>query len=168
MPPAADHKSAALSTFQICLQEVKMKGDHVSCLWKIQAGIKHSQTAAGLVFHCRFMIPAFSDCSHYFSHFSALLYAYIDLAYIVKNFPCWLSVFGKSHHLVLILYSWISQPMGHGRIFDCSRPGIIEIEYVLQLNPLTQTLVAHGLQMTQYALFFHYALKDYCNTEVTT
>ena len=31
----ADHKLAALSTTQICLQELKMKEDHVSCLAKI-------------------------------------------------------------------------------------------------------------------------------------
>jgi len=85
------------------------------------------------------MIPAFSDfshlCHHYFSHFSAFLYAHMDLAYIVKNFPCLLSVSGKQHHSVLIIYSRISQPVGRGRIFDCSRPGIIEIEYILQIEP---------------------------------
>jgi len=59
----------------------------------------------------------------------------MDLAYIVKNFPCWFSVSGKPHHSVLIIYSRISQPVGRGRIFDCSRPGIIEIEYVLQVEP---------------------------------
>ena len=59
----------------------------------------------------------------------------MDLAYIVKNFPCWLSVSGKPHHSVLIIYSRISQPEGRGRNFDCSRPGVIEIEYILQVEP---------------------------------
>jgi len=85
------------------------------------------------------MIPTFSDfshlCRHYFSHFSAFLYAHMDLAYIVKNFPCWFLVSGKPHHSVLIIYSRNSEPVGQGRIFDCSRPGIIEIEYVLQVEP---------------------------------
>ena len=34
MPPGAQHKSAALSTLQISLQEFKMKEDHISCLFK--------------------------------------------------------------------------------------------------------------------------------------
>ena len=100
--------------------------------YKRYEGIKHSRTAVDLVFHCRFMIPGFSDfshiCHHYYSHFSAFLYAHMDLAYIVKKFPCWLSVSGKPHHSVLIIYSRISQSVGHGRIFDCSRTGIIKNE----------------------------------------
>jgi len=59
----------------------------------------------------------------------------MDLAYIVKNFPCYFLVSGKSHHSVLIIYSRIYQLVEHGRIFDCLRPGIIEIEYVLQVEP---------------------------------
>jgi len=38
----ADHKSAALSTPQICLSEFQMKEDDVSSLLKIQGIIKHS------------------------------------------------------------------------------------------------------------------------------
>jgi len=34
VPPGADHKSAALSTPQICLQNDQTKGDHISCLFK--------------------------------------------------------------------------------------------------------------------------------------
>ena len=32
VPPGAHHKSAALSSSQICLQEFKMNEDHVACL----------------------------------------------------------------------------------------------------------------------------------------
>jgi len=34
VPPGADHKSAVLSTPQICLQKIEMKEDHISCLFK--------------------------------------------------------------------------------------------------------------------------------------
>jgi len=57
----------------------------------------------------------------------------MDPAYFVKIFPL-LTVSGKPHHSALIVYSRVSQPTGHGRIFDGSRPCIIEIEYVLQVN----------------------------------
>ena len=33
MPPGAQHQSAALSTPKMSLQEIKMKEDHVSCLF---------------------------------------------------------------------------------------------------------------------------------------
>jgi len=35
----------------------------------------------------------------------------------------------------------ISQPVGHGRIFDGSRPCFIETEYVLQGDPRRQGLL---------------------------
>jgi len=91
----------------------------------------------GLVFHCRFMIPAFSACSHLFHHyscyFSSFLYAYTDTAYFVKFFPCLILVSGKPHHSTLIVYSRVSEPVDHGRIFDGSPAGIIETEYVLRV-----------------------------------
>ena len=43
MPPGAHHKSAALSTSEICLQEFKVKEDHVLCLFeniKIKSNLK--------------------------------------------------------------------------------------------------------------------------------
>jgi len=40
--------------------------------------------------------------------------------------PGWLLVSNNPHQLALIICSRVSQPMGHGRIFDESRPGIIE------------------------------------------
>jgi len=58
------------------------------------------------------MIPGFSACRHlshhYFSYFSANLYACIDPAYFVKNFPCWLLFSGKPHRSALIVYYNVS------------------------------------------------------------
>jgi len=60
VPPGAHHKSAALSTSEIFLQEFKVKEDHVSCLFEdiriksnLKITIKHSQTEMGFDFHCR-------------------------------------------------------------------------------------------------------------------
>jgi len=70
---------------------------------------KHSQTAMGLVFDFRFMIPAFSACGHlshnYSCCFSACLYAYeyMEPAYLVKFFLCLLLVSGKPHHSALMV-----------------------------------------------------------------
>ena len=59
----------------------------------------------------------------------------MDQTLSVKSFPCWLFVSGKLHYSALIVYSRISQLLSHGRIFDGSRPGNIEIEYILQVEP---------------------------------
>jgi len=40
-----------------------------------------------------------------------------------------------------LVYIRVSQPVGHGRIFDGPRSCIIEIEYVLQDDPRKQGLL---------------------------
>ena len=79
------------------------------------------------------MSLTFSDCRH---HSLLFLFCLLSLHTVCiyepgsfhQFFPCWLVVSGKPRHLALIVYSRVSQPVGHGRIFDGSRPGIIEIE----------------------------------------
>jgi len=60
VPPGVDHKSAALSTPKIGLQEFKRKEDifrayysHMEKQSKLNITVKHSQTEMGFVFHCR-------------------------------------------------------------------------------------------------------------------
>ena len=65
----------------------------------------------------------------------------MDPAYFVKIFPSWLLVSGKPHRTAPISgkphvsgkphgyrFLQVSQPVGHGRIFDGSRWSIIQIE----------------------------------------
>jgi len=49
--------------------------------------------------------------------------------------PCWHLISCKPHHLVLIVYSRVSQPVGHGRICEGLQPGNIEIEHIWQVEP---------------------------------
>jgi len=52
--------------------------------------------------------------------------------------PCWLLISCKLHHLSLIVYSRVSQPVGHGKTFDGSRSGNIEVEDVWQVEPFNE------------------------------
>ena len=65
------------------------------------------------------------------------LYADMDQAYFVNFFSGGVLVSGKPHHSALLVYSRVSQPVGHGLIFDDSRPDIIETEYILQVEPFS-------------------------------
>ena len=65
----------------------------------------------------------------FFCFLKVPVYAYMDQTLSVKSFPCWLFASGKLHYSALIVYSRVSQLLSHGRIFDGSRPGNIEIEY---------------------------------------
>jgi len=66
----------------------------------------------------------------------------MDPAYFVKFFPCWFLVSCMLHHSALIIYSRVSQPVSHGRIFDVSRPGISETAYVLQVELFNVNVVS--------------------------
>ena len=84
MPPGADHKNAALCTPQICLQEMEMKEDHVSNLFKIWV-IKHAQTDIGFDFDCRLCVLLSTILIITLPIFTAFFaYAHMDLAYFVK------------------------------------------------------------------------------------
>ena len=70
--------------------------------------ILHSQTAMGLVFPCRLWSCVLCLFNTFFIIFSSYVsafftYASMDPTYFVKFFPCWLSVYGKPHHLACLL-----------------------------------------------------------------
>jgi len=87
------------------------------------------------------MSLTFSDCRYRYHHYSSYFSAFGKLAYMNRA-PCFLPyrllVSCKPHHLVLIVYSKVSQSVGHGRIFDGSRPGNTEIEYIWRVEPFDE------------------------------
>jgi len=102
------------------------------------------------------MSLASSDCRHLSHHHSSYfllfcMYVHMNSAsYFVR---CWHLVSCKPHHQALIIYSRVSEPVGHGRIFNGSRQGNIEIEYIWQVELLTKTnnkqaWPSHWLQRT--------------------
>jgi len=112
----------------------------------------------------------FSDCSHlshhYSSYFHAFLCSYMDPSYFVSF--CWLLVSGKPHHSALLVYTRISQPVGHGRIVDGSRPGIIEIECVLHIEHFNVNVSSSWAANDMIRALLSLFVIDYCNTEVAT
>ena len=71
MPPVTHHKIASLLTPKICLQEFKIKDDHVSCLF--EEIFFHLR-----IFHFRLRVFLICACRHiphnYFSYFFLFLY----------------------------------------------------------------------------------------------
>ena len=73
--------------------------------------------------------------------------------------PCWLLVSCMPHHLALIVYSRVSQPVGHRRILTSHSQVLLKFSVFDKSNLLTKTLVVQELHTTWYALFRHYALE---------
>jgi len=119
--PCAAWGWAALSAPQICLQEFKQTKTmfHASWRYEEKKHLEHqsqTQTEMALVFHSRSW--AASSACHHLSHHFLFLFFLLSLLmhlwtlYISLNFlTCWLSVYGKPHHLALIVYAfyWIKQ-----------------------------------------------------------
>jgi len=104
VPPGADHKSAALSTPQICLQKFKMKY-HVSCFFKdikINKAWKSHATTLKLIWVLVFIVDYESGFFCLSPPFSSLIFLFFALCmhvrtrYVSSNFlPCWFLVCGK-------------------------------------------------------------------------
>ena len=66
---------------------------------------------------------------------------HMDPAYVLK-FPLLLFSLRYAAPLGFDRFLQVSQPVGHGRSFDGSRPGIIEVEYALQVGPFNVNVVS--------------------------
>jgi len=53
-------------------------------------------------------------------------------------------------------------------MFDCSRPGNIEIEYVLQVEPFNVNVVSSWAANDTIRSLLSWCVRDYCNTEIST
>ena len=106
MPPWSDHKRAALSIPQICLQKLKMK-DHASRLFKdvrVNKAYWKSQSNTHKLKWVLFLIVDYESCffdlwppfsSLIFLHFAFFAYAYKTRHVSSNFFPCWFLVSGN-------------------------------------------------------------------------
>jgi len=69
----------------------------------------------------------------------------------------------------VIVYSRVSQPVGHGRILIGSRPGITDIEYVLQVEPFNENADSSraAYDITCF-LSPSLCVGNYCDTNIST
>jgi len=58
--------------------------------------------------------------------------------------------------------------MGHGRIFDGSRPGIIEIDYVLLVEILTENVGSFSATNVVIRFLSWLPVRNYCDVEIFT